>query len=201
MNFSEKLQSLRKNKRLTQEDLAEKLFVSRAAISKWESGRGYPNIDSLKSIADFFEVTVDELLSSNELINIATEEQNEKEKFFKNLVFGLLDISFILLFFLPFFRGEVIEGIIKSVSLLALTCVKTYLKVIYYIFILLMPCIGVFMLASQNINVCFVNKFKMSISIVINLVLSLILIIGLQPYAAVFSLTILVIKAFVLKKW
>ena len=62
MEFNEKLQELRKQKGLTQEALAEALFVSRTAVSKWESGRGYPNIDSLKGIAKFFGVTVDELL-------------------------------------------------------------------------------------------------------------------------------------------
>ena len=54
MDFNEKLQLLRKQKGLTQEELAEILFVSRTAVSKWESGRGYPNIDSLKAISKFF---------------------------------------------------------------------------------------------------------------------------------------------------
>ena len=54
MEFNEKLQELRKQRGLTQEELAEKLYVSRTAISKWESGRGYPNIESLKAIAKFF---------------------------------------------------------------------------------------------------------------------------------------------------
>ena len=66
MEFNEKLQELRKSRGLTQEELAEKLYVSRTAVSKWESGRGYPNIDSLKAISDFFSVTVDELLSPTE---------------------------------------------------------------------------------------------------------------------------------------
>ena len=58
MEFHEKLQELRKQKNLTQEELSEILFVSRTAISKWESGRGYPSIDSLKAIAEFFGVTI-----------------------------------------------------------------------------------------------------------------------------------------------
>ena len=55
MEFNEKLQELRKNKNLTQEQLAEMLFVSRTAISKWESGSGYPSIDSLKEISNFLQ--------------------------------------------------------------------------------------------------------------------------------------------------
>ena len=79
MEFHEKLQALRKQKGLTQEELAAKLFVSRTAVSKWESGRGYPNIDSLKALAKFFSVTVDELLSGEDLLSLAREEQQEKE--------------------------------------------------------------------------------------------------------------------------
>ena len=66
MEFNEKLQELRRSRGLTQEELAEKLYVSRTAVSKWESGRGYPNIDSLQAISGFFSVTVDELLSPTE---------------------------------------------------------------------------------------------------------------------------------------
>lgn len=54
MEFHEKLQELRKQNEMTQEELAKVLYVSRTAISKWESGRGYPNIESLKAIAGFF---------------------------------------------------------------------------------------------------------------------------------------------------
>ena len=63
MEFNEKLQQLRKKKGLTQEELSAALFVSRTAVSKWESGRGYPNIHTIKNIAKIFDLTVDELLS------------------------------------------------------------------------------------------------------------------------------------------
>ena len=61
MEFNEKLQSLRKQSGLTQEQLAEALYVSRTAVSKWESGRGTPSIDSLMAIARYFSVSVDSL--------------------------------------------------------------------------------------------------------------------------------------------
>ena len=54
MELHEKLQALRKQKGMTQEELASKLFVSRTAVSKWESGRGYPEIESLKRISAEF---------------------------------------------------------------------------------------------------------------------------------------------------
>ena len=56
MEFHEKLQQLRKQNNLTQEQLAEQLFISRTAVSKWESGRGYPNLESLKCISKLFSI-------------------------------------------------------------------------------------------------------------------------------------------------
>lgn len=117
MELSEKLQELRKEKGLTQEELAEALFVSRTAISKWESGRGVPNIESLKAISKFFSVSIDELLSGEEILKIADEDNKQKEKHTRDLVFGLLDCSLIMFLFLPFF-GQKGDEIIKEVSLL-----------------------------------------------------------------------------------
>ena len=74
MEFNEKLQHLRKQNNMTQEQLAEKLYVSRAAVSKWESGKGYPNIESLKAISKLFSVSIDDLLSGNELLTLAETE-------------------------------------------------------------------------------------------------------------------------------
>lgn len=201
MEFNEKLQNLRKSKGLTQEELADKLYVSRTAISKWESGRGFPNIDSLKEISKFFCISLDELLSSEEVLNIAIDEQDKKEKHFKELVFGLLDISVILLLFLPLFRSVKASNVIESVSLLFLSGVKTYLKILYYIFIVGIPVIGLLTLTLQNFNLRFWTKYKISISFILNIIISLLLIISMQPYAAVFAFVILGIKVLIFKKW
>ncbi len=134
MELSEKLQELRKEKGLTQEELAEALFVSRTAISKWESGRGVPNIESLKAISKFFSVSIDELLSGEEILKIADEDNKQKEKHTRDLVFGLLDCSLIMFLFLPFF-GQKGDEIIKEVSLLSLTGTPQYIKIPYLIIV------------------------------------------------------------------
>ena len=109
MEFHEKLQELRKKKGLTQEELAKELYVSRTAISKWESGKGYPNIDSLKEISKFFSVTIDELLSSEELITAAKDENRSNIGKMIDLLIGVVDIMSIMLILLPLFpeKGKV----------------------------------------------------------------------------------------------
>ena len=94
MEFYEKLQELRKNRGLTQEELAEALHVSRTAVSKWESNRGYPSIDSLKEISMYFSVTIDELLSGEKIISIAERENKGKIRSMCNLLFGITPVGY-----------------------------------------------------------------------------------------------------------
>ncbi|MEF9877310.1 MAG: helix-turn-helix transcriptional regulator [Gordonibacter sp.] len=61
MELNEKLKALRQERGMTQEQVAAKLYVSRTAVSKWETGGGSPNLDSLQALARLFEVSVDEL--------------------------------------------------------------------------------------------------------------------------------------------
>ena len=70
MLFSEKLKMLRKGCNLTQEGLAEKLNVSRQAITKWESNEGIPDIENLKQISILFNTTIDELVKEDKEIVI-----------------------------------------------------------------------------------------------------------------------------------
>lgn len=109
MEFSKKIQELRNKNKLTQEQFAEKLYVSRTAVSKWESGKGYPSIDSLKYISKIFNVSIDELLSNEEIIDIAKNENTSNIEKINNLVYGLLDIMSILFIFLPLYGQKIGE--------------------------------------------------------------------------------------------
>lgn len=65
MIFAEKLKKERKEKGGSQEELAEKLFVSNQSVSKWENGQNYPSIEIIIKLSDLLGVTIDELLSSD----------------------------------------------------------------------------------------------------------------------------------------
>lgn len=199
MEFHEKLQELRKSKGLTQEELAEVLFVSRAAVSKWESGRGYPNIDSLKAIAQYFGVTVDQLLSGEQVLTIAQEDRKQQQNRLRDLVFGLLDISVALFFFLPVFaqRGETA---IRSVSLLNLTGTAPYLKVCYVVAVSAIILWGIGTLALQGCTGRLWIRHKSRISILLSILGTLLLIVSSQPYAAAFAFVFLIVKVLILIK-
>jgi transcriptional regulator with XRE-family HTH domain len=200
MEFNEKIQELRKQKGLTQEELSERLFVSRTAVSKWESGRGYPNIESLKAIAKFFGVTIDALLSGDELLILAEEDTRQKESRVRDLVFGLLDCSAALFFFLPFF-GQNAAGMIEEVSLLSLNAIAPYMKAVYFAAVIAMIAFGILTLALQNCRQAFWVKNKSKLSLGINASGAFLFIISSQPYAAAFLFIFLVIKVFMLVKW
>ena len=199
MTLGEKLKKLRTDKNLTQEELAEILFVSRTAVSKWESGRGFPNIESLKAISKFFWVSMDDLLSGEELIVLAEQEQRQKEKHIKDMIFGLLDCGMALLLFLPFF-GQKADGFIRSVSLLALSNIQTYLKTAYIAFVGIMIVLGVMTLALQNCRQRLWIQSKSVLSLSLSAGGVCLFIISQQPYAAVFVFAFLIIKALMLLK-
>ena len=76
MNFSEKLVKLRKENKMSQEDLAASLDVSRQSVSKWESGQTYPEMDKLLAICKIFNVTLDSL--TNDEVDINNTENKDK---------------------------------------------------------------------------------------------------------------------------
>ena len=199
MEFNEKLQELRKGAGMTQEELAGKLYVSRTAISKWESGRGYPNIESLKAIARLFSVTVDELLSTDEILTIAQEDGKQKEEGARMLLLGLLDVCAVLLLFLPLFAQKVGESI-ESVSLIMLSEAPLYLKIMYYSVIIGTAISGLLALVLQSIKTDLLRWGRVVISFSFSTASVLLFILSIKPYAALFAFTLLIIKVLLLIK-
>ena len=193
MEFGEKLQQLRIQHHLTQEELAQALYVSRTAVSKWESGRGYPNIDSLKAIAAYFEVTVDALLSGEEWLTVAAKETEATTTRLRDLVYGLLDISMLLLLFLPFF-GETEGGAVRAVSLLSLTRIASYMRVAYCAVVMGTAVFGIVTLALQGCTSPWWIRSKRMVSFVCSGVGVLLFILSPQPYAAALLFVFLLIK-------
>ena len=109
---------MRKNRGLTKEELAQVLYVSRIAISKWESGRGYPSIDSLKEISNYFGVTIDDLL------------------------FGMVDLFSFILIVLSLYP-RLINGYIFSVNLFSHTETTWLNRWIYWIMFIILIMVGI----------------------------------------------------------
>ncbi|MGU9560390.1 helix-turn-helix domain-containing protein, partial [Lactiplantibacillus pentosus] len=68
MTFAESLKKLRHDNSLTQSELAEKLYISRQSISKWELNKSYPDIDKLILLSKIFDISIDELLGQDKLL-------------------------------------------------------------------------------------------------------------------------------------
>ena len=141
MEFGEKLQMLRKSKGMTQEELAQALYVSRTAVSKWESGRGYPGIDSLKEIASYFSVTIDELLSGEKIISIAEKENRANIRRLCSLVFGITDLLSIVLIVLPLYP-KAVDGFVYAVNLMDYTQTSVLNRSVFWIMFIALALTG-----------------------------------------------------------
>ena len=193
MEFHEKLQKLRKQSGLTQQELGEILYVSRTAISKWESGRGYPNIESLREIAKFFGITVDELLSCDELLSVAEQEGRQKENRLCDLVFGLLDIGVLIFFFLPFF-AQTLDGVIRATSLWGLTEKGVYLRAAYISMTVVSALLGILQISLRGCQSAPWLRVKRRVSLLLTVLGVLLFSVSTQPYATVLLVVFLMVK-------
>lgn len=199
MEFHEKLQELRKNRGLTQEELAEALYVSRTAVSKWESGRGYPSIDSLKEISKYFSVTIDELLSSERLLFIAEKENKSNIRSMCDLLFGMVDVSFFLLIALPLYP-KTMEGYVYSVNLFAYTETTSLNRCVYWMLYVSLILFGIVQVILTKIKIENGHHFLMDVSMILNILMVLFLAMTREVYAVMVAFLLLVIKGIILLK-
>ena len=147
MDFSEKLLTLRKANNLTQEQLAEKLDVSRQSVSKWESGQATPELDKIVALSAIFDVTTDYLLKSSEIDDLSVKTdilekqqqqmllREQKQRQISGCI--LYAIAVYLIFFAAYFIGHFhfwewvanpsvfFAGFLMSTAIVIVICVKT----------------------------------------------------------------------------
>ncbi len=150
MNFSEKLLTLRKANELTQEQLAEKLDVSRQSISKWESGQATPELDKIVALSAIFNVTTDYLLKSSEIDDLSVktemlEKQQQlmfvREKKQKRIFWCVMySLAVYLIFFAAYFIGHfhfwkwvanpsvMFAGFLIATAIVIFVCAKKFSK-------------------------------------------------------------------------
>lgn len=150
MDFSEKLLTLRKANNLTQEQLAEKLDVSRQSISKWESGQATPELEKIVVMSAIFDVTTDYLLKSSEIddLSVKTEmlekqqqmmfvREQKQHQIFECVMYSL---AVYMIFFAVYFIGHfhfwewvanppvIFAGFLIATALVIFICVKKVSK-------------------------------------------------------------------------
>ena len=99
MKIGDKLKNARLHKKLTQEEVAEKLFVSRQSISNWENNKTYPDIGNVIALSDLYQISLDELLKGSDNFMKHLEESTDIVKSNKKLIFfiGLALIAMIVM--------------------------------------------------------------------------------------------------------
>ena len=194
MEFNEKLKELRSSRGLTQEELAEALFVSRTAISKWESGRGYPSIDSLKEISTFFSVTIDELLSGEKLLSIAKKENKSNIQSLCSILIGFIDLFHFLLIVLPLYPDSM-KGYIASVNLFGYIETSIFNRMVYWGLFFLLMASGIIEIIVSKLKIEKVNKMIFIFSIVLSIIVVLFLALAAETYATALAFLLLVLKA------
>ena len=200
MEFHEKLQELRKNRGLTQEELAEDLYVSRTAVSKWESGRGYPNIDSLKEISEYFSVTIDELLSVEKMLSIAEKESKKKIRNICELLFGIMDICVLILIVLPLYPNAV-DGFIYAVNLFVYSKTEMLNCILYGSMYALLMIVGIVKLVFVKIGMEKYNSIITCVSVGLSILSVMLLTFAREIYAVIIIFLLLVIKGVLLFRY
>lgn len=195
MELSEKIQKMRKERGLTQEQFAEQLLVSRTAVSKWETGRGMPSMESLQMIAKLCGVTLDELLGAEEIIAAAEKENKENLNRFACYIDGIFDMAAVISLFLPLYKVEM-NDMFYAVPLYQFT---GRFAALYWAFPIAMILCG---LVQILINKGEREKLKQMVSItglLLNAGAVFVLILSNQPYPAALFFSLLLGRGIVMR--
>ena len=187
VEFSEKLRKLRKEKLLTQEELAEALYVS-----KWESGRGYPSIDSLRELSRFFSVSIDELICPDEIIEAAADEKRAFVNSYRSLICGALDMLLAVLLFIPAFGNGADST--ATVALFELTGVSSWLRFTFVAIICAVVLEGACSLVASKLDAQTWGKRLLVAGMVLSVAAVMVFIMSRQPYAGIVCFALLTIK-------
>ena len=118
MDLGKKIIEMRKNKNLSQEQLAETLNVSRQTISNWENGRFYPDIDALVKISKYFNIALDDLLASDSNVLKHLKVSTDSVRSNKNILYAIILNIFLIILF-------VITGILLEESIAIIIIIFT----------------------------------------------------------------------------
>ena len=193
MEFGEKLRQLRKSRGLTQEELADALYVSRTAVSKWESGRGYPGIDSLKEISGFFTVSIDDLLSCEKILSIAEQEKKKQLRDLCDRLVGMVDLCSFLLILLPIYP-QTGEGFVYSVNLFQYSEAAKLIRVSYWILFLGLMLTGALKLLTSYLQSGKNQKILTICSITLSIAAVFVLALTRGTYAVSLVFLLLILK-------
>ena len=199
MEFGEKLQELRKKKDMTQEELAEALYVSRTAISKWESGRGYPSIDSLKEISRFFSVSIDELLSAEKMVSIAEKENRDNIRYICNMLLGIIDVLAMIMIILPIYPNR-IDGVYYAVSLPDYVQAGSLKCTLYWAVFILLVIIGAVKILLTGLKQEKAGKIVTVISVIVGIIAVLLLAMGRESYGVSIMFLMILAKGILIYK-
>jgi len=200
VEFCKKLQELRKSRGLTQEELAEALYVSRTAVSKWESCKGYPSIDSLKDISTYFSVSIDDLLSGEKLISFAEKENKANIRNICDLLFGMADIFSFVLIVLPLYP-KTVDGYVYSVNLFSPGDISAMNLAISWVLFLSHVLIGVLKVALTHLKKSRLQTAVTVSSMVLSMVTIIFLALTREPYALILLFLLLITKGTLLFKY
>ena len=140
--IGEFLKSLRKSKGYTQQDVADALYVTQKTVSRWENGEGIPDVNILTSVADFYGITVDELLKgekSNKEISQSSIRQSNKNRvklllnklLSKQNIYFIVSLSICAFFFM---LGLILGLLVNKVAGLIIILFGLIIGLIAYIY-------------------------------------------------------------------